>query len=131
MNTELFNLYFNYFTASVSQRLKPGWGMKMSVYPFNQGAVIVVSFKKGMANSLDKKQESDNLGSALTKTSLFPQNKIAPVADKTIGTTVVGVVSLTKYVLFKNDSDERWSETAAERDVISIVDKAREKYGKQ
>lgn len=130
MNTEYFNLYFNYFTTSFSRKLKPGWGIKMTVYPFTRGAVVVISMKKGVANSLEKKKESINLGGALTMTSLFPAEKIAPLADKTIGETSVGIDSITKYVLFKNDKNCSWGEVAAQNDVEKIMEKTRAKYGK-
>lgn len=131
MNTELFNLYFNYFTTYFSSKLKPGWGLKMTIYPFAYGAVIVVSMKQGVANSLEKKQESSNLGGALTKTSLFTPERIAPIADKTIGDTSVGIISITQYVLFKSDKEPSWNEDAARKDVDAIIAKTRAKYGKQ
>ena len=102
----------------------------MTIYPFNQGAVIVVTMKKGVANALDKKQESSNLGGALTKTSLFSPEKIKPIADKTIGNTSYGIISVTQYVMFKNDNGSSWNENAAREDIEIIIDKTKEKYGK-
>ena len=101
----------------------------MSVYPFETGAVIIVTMKSGVANDFEKKQESKNLGIALTKTSLFSQDKINAIADKNIGETVIGIAELTKYVLFKNDKEENWSEEAAQIDVDVIIEKLRAKYG--
>ena len=130
MNTDLCNPYFNYFTTCFSTRLKAGWGIKMTIYPFKQGAVIVVTMRKGMANALDKKQESSNLGGALSKTSLFSSEKITPIADKSIGNTSYGIISVTQYVMFKNDNEASWSEKAAQEDIDTIIDKTRAKYGK-
>ena len=130
MNTELFNTYFNYFTTCFSFRLKEGWGIKMTIYPFSQGAVVVVNMKKGVANSLDKKQESSNLGGALTKTALFSSEKINPIADKSIGKTSYGIMSITQYVMFKSDSASSWSEEAAQEDIDNVIEKTRAKYGK-
>lgn len=131
MNSDLFNPYFNYFTSCFSRRLKPGWGIKMTIYPFTQGAVIVVSMKQGIANSLAKKQESTNLGGALSKTGLFAPDKIIPISNKTIGDTSVGINSITRYVLFKSDSESSWNEVAAHNDVETIIEKTRAKYGKK
>ena len=130
MNTDLYNPYFNYFTSCFSKRLKAGWGIRMTIYPFNQGAVIVITMKKGVANSLDKKQESRNLGGALTKTSLFSSEKINPIAEKTIGNTSYGIISITQYVMFKSDKSASWSEAAARGDIDNIIEKTRARYGK-
>ncbi len=129
MNSDLYNSYFNFFTTSLSTQLKPGWGIRMTVYPFKQGAVIVINMKMGAANSLEKKQVSDNLGMALAKTTLFSAHKIKPISDKTIGQTMVGINSLTKYVLFKNDKETSWDEKAAQKDVKSVIEKTRAMYG--
>lgn len=130
MNTEYFNSYFNYFSSCFSRRLKPGWGMKMAIFPFTYGAVIIVSMKHGAANTLEKRQESINLGGALSKTTLFSQKQIDPLADKRIGDTSVGIISITRYVIFKNDNESSWNEASAQADVETIIEKTKAKYGK-
>ena len=130
MNTELCNIYFNYFTTCFSMRLKTGWGIRMTIFPFTHGAVVVITMKKGSANALDKKQESENLGDALSKTSLFTADKIRPIANKSIGSTSYGILSVTQYVMFKNDCESNWSEKAAQEDINNIIEKTRAKYGK-
>ena len=104
--------------------------MKMTIYPFMQGAVVVITMKKGMANTLDKKQESANLGGALAKTSLFTSDKIHPIANKSIGNTSYGILSVTQYVMFKNENSSSWDERAAQEDVETIIEKTKAKYGK-
>lgn len=102
----------------------------MTIFPFERGAVVVVTMKMGTANSLDKKQESSNLGGALIKTSLFPTEKIGPIENKLIGNTSYGIISVTQYVMFKNDNGSSWNENAAKEDIDSIIEKIRAKYGK-
>ena len=105
--------------------------MKMTIYPFAQGAVIVVVMKQGIANTLIKKSSSANLGEALSMTSLFTQEKITPIANKTVGDTQIGVLSLTQYVLLKNNREQSWSVAAAQSDIDEIITKAKAKYGKK
>ena len=102
----------------------------MTIFPFTYGAVVVITMKKGSANALDKKQESENLGDALSKTSLFTADKIRPIANKSIGSTSYGILSVTQYVMFKNDCESNWSEKAALEDINNIIEKTRAKYGK-
>ena len=131
MNADLYNIYFNSFSTYLTGRIKPGWGMKMTIYPFAQGAVIVVVMKQGIANTLIKKSSSANLGEALSMTSLFTQEKITPIANKTVGDTQIGVLSLTQYVLLKNNREQSWSVAAAQSDIDEIITKAKAKYGKK
>lgn len=131
MNIEYYNNYYNSFTIAFALRLNPDWGLNMEIYPFSHGAVIVVKMKKRIAHSLEINSESTNLGDALKKTSLFKDEKISPIANKVIGKTTIGIYSITRYVIFKNDNESSWSEKSAHDDVDSIIEKIKEKYGKE
>lgn len=130
MNADFLNSYYNDFCSSMSKSLKSGWGMLMRTYPFPDGVVITIHMKKGIANILEKRGSSDGLGNALRKTKLFTEERIKPIAGKSIGRTIVGIISTTQYVLFKGSDQSCWNENAAQQDVETIVNKVKEGYGK-
>lgn len=130
MNGDVLNSYYNDFVFWMSKSLKSGWGIVMRFYPFSGGAVISINMERGIAHNLQRKGESSNLGDALRKTKLFSEEKIRPIEDKGIEKTIVGVLSTTQYVLFKNENASYWNEDAAHDDVEIIIKKVREGYGK-
>lgn len=121
MDSNTYSSYFNDFVTRMTISLKSGWGIQMAVYPFEAGAVIVITLKRNAPHAFEKKKEVKTLGDALTKTALFQSNKIAPLANKEIMETVIGISSLTKYVIFKNDNDSQWTQDAAIHDVEVII----------
>jgi len=130
MNADIINTYYNDFCFCMSKSLKSGWGMVMRTYPFPDGAVITVSMERGIAHNLKRKVDSDSLGNALRKTKLFAERKIGPIAEKGIDKTIIGILSTTKYVLFKSSDQSCWNENAAQQDVKTIIKKVKEGYGK-
>lgn len=125
-----FNSYYNDFVFWLSKSLKPGWGIEMKLFPFVDGAIIVINMKRGIAHNLFKYGQSNNLGDALRKTKLFSDNKIRPIADMGVEKTMYGIFSTTQYVLFKDAMDNSWDEASAQSDVETIISKVKEKYGK-
>ena len=117
MNANTYSAYFNDFVTRMTISLKSGWGIQMAVYPFEAGAVIVVTMKRDAPHAFEKKKEVKTLGIALTRTALFSPDKIAPLADKEINETVIGILSTTKYVIFKNAADDQWNQQSAIHDV--------------
>lgn len=127
MNANTYSSYFNDFVTQMTISLKSGWGIQMAVYPFEAGAVIVVTLKRDAPHAFEKKKEVKTLGDALIKTALFSSDKIAPLADKKIKETVIGIASLTKYVIFKNVDDDQWNQDAAIHDVEEIIKRVKAK----
>ena len=127
MNSNAYSSYFNGFVTRMTISLKSGWGIQMAVYPFEDGAVIIITLKRNAPHAFEKKKEVKTLGDALTKTTLFQSNKIALLADKEIKETVIGISSLTKYVIFKNDHDCQWTQDAAIHDVKEIIKRVKSK----
>lgn len=125
-----FNSYYNDFVFWMSKSLKADWGISMKIYPFSDGAVVVINMERNTAHNLKKKGESRSLGDALRKTNLFPDDKIKPIADKGVEKTMYGIFSTTQYVLFKDVMDSHWDEASAKVDVDTIISKVKEKYGK-
>lgn len=131
MNADTLNSYYNDFVFWMSKSLKSGWGIEMKMYVFPAGAVVAISMQQKAAHHLLRKSDSTSLGEALRKTNLFTEEKIKPIANKSIEKTIVGILSTTKYVLFKNTTEDNWCERAAQEDVENIIKKVKEGYGRQ
>lgn len=127
MNANTYSSYFNDFVTRMTRSLKSGWGIQMTVYPFESGAVIIVTLKRDAPHAYEKKKEVKTLGGALSKTALFASDKIAQLADKNIQDTIIGISSLTKYIIFKNNDEANWNEAAAIHDVEEIIKQVKSK----
>ena len=128
MKLDTINSYYNDFVFWMSKSLKTGWGIDMKTYPFPNGIIVVINMERGTAHKLRRKEDSSSLGEALRKTKLFIEEKIRPIANKRIEDTMVGIISTTKYILFKNTDDSSWSESSAQQDVENIIKMVKTSY---
>ena len=78
-----------------------------------------------------QKKAQDTLDKALYHTRLFDVDVCDKFKGRTVSKTLYYILSWSKYLIFKSESENEWSGEAASNDFLEIVKKAKEKYGKK
>ena len=127
MEKDIINKYIANFRIFLSPYMKRDVCMKSVVYPYNEGAIILVELLVGKTSSDEFKSNSLTLVGAMNKTGLFEEPD-SPVSIK--GTKLV--VSNSKVVIIKSSEKDLWSAKSAYEDVSKIMDFIKEKkYGRR
>ena len=100
--------------------------MKTIIYPYDEGAILVVELAIGKSNTTEFKANSVTLVGAMEKSSLFeePERPVSISGSKI-------VVSNSKIVIIKSSERKHWTAKSAFDDVSKIMDFLKEKkYGR-
>lgn len=96
--------------------------MKTTIYPYDDGAILVIELAIGKSNSTEFKANSITLVGAMAKSNLFeePENSVSIKGTKII-------VSKSKIVIIKSSESELWEAKSSFDDVSKIMDFIAEK----
>lgn len=128
---EIYNTYYNAFIEAITQRLKSEYGVVISYYTYETGCVLVVELKKGIAHHKEKKSQSSCVSDAMLRAGLISRDQADGIAGKVVSNTIVGVFSISKYVILKSNEPSEWTSQKADEDFKKIYSKLQEKYGKR
>lgn len=106
--------YLNNFRIFLSQYLKTSVGIRTISYPYNTGCVIVITL--GYYITKDETRSANSLHDALQKTTLFAN---IPDSLEVHGTSIS--LTANKIVIIKNNTENLWTEDAANEDVQRII----------
>ena len=123
--------YYDAFIAEGEKKVRAGVGIILQFYPYTGGTLIFVELRKGEDNKAMQKKTQDSLDKALYHTQLFDVDVCARFKGRTVNKTLYYIISGSKYLIFKNESENEWSVQTASNDFLEIVKKAKEKYGKK
>lgn len=96
--------------------------MKTIIYPYDDGAILVVELAIGKSNTTEFKANSVTLVGAMEKSNLFEE----PESSVSITGTKI-VVSRSKIVIIKSSDLKLWSAKSAFDDVSKIMNFISEK----
>lgn len=123
--------YYDTFITEGKKRVKNGVGIILQFYPYTGGTLIYVELRNGEDNKAMQKKAQDTLDKALYHTRLFDVDVCDKFKGRTVSKTLYYILSWSKYLIFKSESENEWSGEAASNDFLEIVKKAKEKYGKK
>lgn len=127
MEKDIINKYISNFRTFLSPYMKGDVVMKSVIYPYDDGAIMVVELSVGGSSFVKFESNSVTLIGAMSKSNLFEEPD-RPVSI--IGTKIV--VSNSKIVIIKSSNDKMWSAKAAFDDVNNIMNFISEKkYGRR
>lgn len=117
MERTLINNYLSNFRRLVSPFLKQDVSLKSIVYPFKEGALIIVEFNYEGNGNNDFRSESADIQEALRRSNLFedPEN-----AKEVEGTKLF--IQKNKLIALKGSKDSNWNATSAKSDVTGFID---------
>ena len=117
MERTLINNYLSNFRRLVSPFLKQDVSLKSIVYPFKEGALIIVEFNYDGNGNNDFRSESADIQEALRRSNLFedPEN-----AKEVEGTKLF--IQKNKLIALKGGKDSNWNATSAKSDVSGFID---------
>lgn len=114
--------YLNNFRRLFSPMMRSGVGLLFTVYPYNNGSVIVGELGVGMQTKDEYRRESASLQEALKRTNQF---KGEENPGNVPGTSVI--LSKNYIIIIKNNDAEQWTEDMAVKDVRAVVDAVMDK----
>jgi hypothetical protein len=127
MEKDLIRKYIANFRIFLSPFMKKDVAMKAVVYPYDDGAILLVELAVGKTSSDEFKSGSVTLVGAMNKTGLFEE----PESSLSIKGTRI-VVSNSRVVIIKSSEADLWSAKAAFDDVSKFMDFIKEKkYGRR
>ncbi len=107
--------YLNNFRIFLSQYLKTSVRIRTISYPYNEGCVIVITLGYDI-QTRDETTNANSLHEALQKTTLFEN---IPDSFDIHGTSIS--LTANKIVIIKNNTENLWTEDAANEDVQRII----------
>lgn len=113
---DVINKYIANFRTFLSPYMKNDVTMKTIIYPYNEGAILVIELALGKSNSTEFKANSVTLVGAMGKSNLFEE----PESSVSIKGTKI-VVSNAKIVIIKSSESELWSAKSSFEDVSKIM----------
>ena len=96
--------------------------MKTIIYPYNEGAILVLGLAVGKSNTTEFKANSATLVGAMEKSNLFEE----PESSVSIRGTKI-IVSRSKIVIIKSSELNLWSAKSAFDDVSKLMNFISEK----
>lgn len=122
MEKSVINKYIANFRSFFSPYMKNDVTMKTTIYPYDDGAILVIELAIGKSNSTEFKANSITLVGAMAKSNLFeePENSVSIKGTKII-------VSKSKIVIIKSSESELWEAKSSFDDVSKIMDFIAEK----
>lgn len=112
----IINGYIANFRRILSNFLKQGVGMQSVIYPFSDGAIIVVALGYNLSSKDEYRSISQSINEALEKTNIFDKSNEITSA---LGTNIV--INRNKVILIKDNDQKQWDNDAASHDVSKII----------
>ena len=123
--------YYDAFITEGKKKVRAGVGMILQFYPYTGGVLISIELRNGEDNKALQRKAQDTLDKALYHTRLFDVDVCERFKGRSVSKTLYYIISGSKYLIFKSESENEWSVQAASNDFLEIVKKAKEKYGKK
>lgn len=118
MEKRVIQNYINNFRRVFSNRLKPNVGMQSTVYPFDNGAIIIFELNLNSSNKDDIRTLSKDIYEAFKRTNLF-ENESGEHLHSFAGTNIILIKN--KIVFIKDNSSSEWTLEAVDNDIYKIV----------
>lgn len=118
MEKRVIQNYINNFRRVFSNRLKPNVGMQSTVYPFDNGAIIIFELNLNSSNKDDIRTLSKDIYEAFKRTNLF-ENESGEHLHSFSGTNIILIKN--KIVFIKDNSSSEWTLEAVDNDIYKIV----------
>lgn len=115
LDKPVINRYLNSFRIAFSRYLKAGVGLQSTVFPFPNGAVIVIEVGFELQAKDLIRSDSASLHDALERTNLFAE---VPTKTEIPGTFII--LHRNKVLLIKNDEPSQWSQAQTSADIDTI-----------
>jgi hypothetical protein len=119
---DTINKYIANFRTFFSPYMKEDVTMKTIIYPYDEGAILVLGLAVGKSNTTEFKANSVTLVGAMEKSNLFEE----PESSVSIRGTKI-IVSRSKIVIIKSSELNLWSAKSAFDDVSKIMNFISEK----
>lgn len=118
MEKNIIQNYINNFRTSISRFLKENVGLKVMVYSYTDGVVLIFEPGLNIANKDEYKSVSDSINEALMKTNLFKKD----ILDLSISFTGTYRLPIPhKLIILKDNSEAEWTASKANNDVTSFI----------
>ena len=118
MDKEIIQKYLNNLRRLLSPYLQPNIAFQIRVYPFNEGAIIVITFGYNMANQDSFIMDSASFVEARNKVNLLELNGFGEGVH--FGGTNI-FMNANRIVLIKDFTDNEWTEQKAQEDVLKFL----------
>lgn len=119
MNLKKYQAYINNFRRRLTPSLKPNVGILCNIYPtINGEAILEFIIDSGIENDDNYNEESENIGIALSKI------KQHAFGGNFQGFTFKGTNTILEHnrvIYIKDETMEEWSDSAARKDVTSLI----------
>lgn len=112
MKKEIINSYIINFRRLFSPYTKPDVSIKITVYPYTDGAIIIMELNYNSSNNTEFKSESTSMGEAMSKTNLFDE----PDEAMPIHTTRIFSQN-NKIIIIKGEEEDLWTNKSAQNDI--------------
>ena len=105
MKKEIINSYIINFRRLFSPYTKPDVSIKITVYPYSDGAIIIMELNYNSSNNTEFKSESTSMAEAMSKTNLFDE----PNDAMSIHTTRIFSQN-NKIIIIKGEEEDLWTD---------------------
>ena len=116
MEKETINSYLINFRRFFSPYLKKDVSVKNTVFPYSNGAIIIMELDINSSNNTEFMAQSTSLVDAMTKTNLFDNpTEVTPLSETKI------ITQNNRIIIIKNDNNDLWNEKSALNDVSNFM----------
>ena len=123
MQKPMIQKYINNFRRHLSAFLRPGIGLKALIYPSQKdGAVLVFHLGTNLENDDEYKPISPTIGSILNK---IEQNAFGGNLESIHFSGTNMIVEANKIIFIKDDNPKEWTDAAAKKEALKIVNSGR------
>ena len=116
MKKEIINSYIINFRRLFSPYTKPDVSIKITVYPYSDGAIIIMELNYNSSNNTEFKSESTSMAEAMSKTNLFDETNDA----MSIHTTRIFSQN-NKIIIIKGEEEDLWTNKSAQNDIDNFL----------
>lgn len=124
MDRQEIQNYINNFRRLISRFLKPDVGIQSTVYPYDNGCVIVYELGLNLQNKDELRSSSKEITEAFKRTNLF-ENEKGEQHHSFVGTNILLIKN--KIVVIKDDNSKEWTEEKAQLDIEKIIQPSKDK----
>lgn len=116
MKKEIINSYIINFRRLFSPYTKPDVSIKITVYPYTDGAIIIMELNYNSSNNTEFKSESTSMAEAMSKTNLFDEpNEAMPIHTTKIFS------QNNKIIIIKGGEEDLWTNKSAQNDIDNFL----------
>ena len=116
MKKEIINSYIINFRRLFSPYTKPDVSIKITVYPYSDGAIIIMELNYNSSNNTEFKSESTSMAEAMSKTNLFDE----PNDAMSIHTPRIFSQN-NKIIIIKGEEEDLWTNKSAQNDIDNFL----------